>query len=248
MKKKHEGRLVVITGGSNGIGQTIALRLAKEGAEVVIADMHESKETIGKIEESGGKAHGFICDVSKWDQMSKMAEAVKQNIGNPDILIHCAAAQFMCPISQLSVEKWMLTQRVNVDGGFFLVKPFLAEMRKLGWGRIIMVSSSSFFAPPANLSHYIASKGALIGFVRGLAAEVGGDGITVNALAPGLTKTAKALEGVPQEHFDFVVTRQAVKRNGEMKDQAAAVSFIVSEEAGFMSGQTMLMDGGEGHV
>ena len=98
------------------------------------------------------------------------------------------------------------------------------------------------------MSHYIASKGALIGFVRGLAAEIGAEGITVNALTPGLTRTAKTLKDIPAEHFEFVKSRQAVKRSGEPEDQANAVSFIVSDEAGFMSGQTMLVDGGEGHL
>jgi NAD(P)-dependent dehydrogenase (short-subunit alcohol dehydrogenase family) len=121
-------------------------------------------------------------------------------------------------------------------------------MRKAKWGRIVMVASSSYFAPHSGLSHYIASKGALLGLVRGLATDLGNDGITVNALAPGLTRTRNAVANVPQAHFDYVVAHQAVKRSGEPEDQAAALSFLVSGDAAFMSGQTLLMDGGEGHV
>ena len=248
MIQKHKGRLAVVTGGARGIGREIVLRLSAEGAEVVVVDVIDAKETIAKMPENGGKITGFRCDVSNWDEMSNMAAEVKEKIGNPDILIHCAAAQFMKPISEISIEEWRMAQQVNLDGGFILVKMFLEEMRKAGWGRIVMIASSSFFAPPAQMSHYIASKGALIGFVRGLATEVGVDGITVNALAPGLTLTAKAAKDVPPEHFDFVLSRQAVKRAGKAEDQAAAISYIVSDEAGFMSGQTMLVDGGEGHL
>jgi 3-oxoacyl-[acyl-carrier protein] reductase/(S)-1-phenylethanol dehydrogenase len=116
------------------------------------------------------------------------------------------------------------------------------------WGRIVMIASSSFYSPPALMTHYIASKGALLGFVRGLATEVGPHGITVNAVAPGLTRTKNAVESVPQEHFDHVISGQQLKRSGEPEDQAGAVSFVISDDASFMTGQTLLVDGGEGHV
>jgi NAD(P)-dependent dehydrogenase (short-subunit alcohol dehydrogenase family) len=245
---RHTGRVAVITGGAGGIGQAIACRLAAEGARIAIADIAEATETVERVRAAAGEAAGFKLDIADWEQMCAFADAVGARFGAATIAIHCAALQFMSPFEDLSSERWRATFDVNVTGGFHLAKAFLPAMKAAGWGRIVMVASSSFFAPPPRMSHYIASKGALYGLVRGLAAEVGEFGITVNALAPGLTRTRKAIEGVPQAHFDAVRDRQAVKRSGEPEDQAAAVSFLVSDDAAFMSGQSMLVDGGEGHV
>lgn len=246
--KRHSGKVAVVTGGSQGIGQAIVLRLVDEGARVALIDVADATETLELARKRGGTVSAHKCDISDWEQMCAVGEQIRAQHGNPTILVHCAAMQFMKPFADLTPKEWRATQQVNLDGGFHLVKLFLKEMQNIGWGRIVMVASSSFFAPPAGMSHYIASKGALLGFVRGLAEEVGRHGIVVNALAPGLTKTANALRGVPQAHFDFVAGRTHVKRNGTPEDQAAALSFLVSEECGYMSGQTLLVDGGEGHV
>jgi len=245
---RHAGRIMAITGGSNGIGRAMALRLAGEGAKVAVIDTADATETIALARAQGGEVTGYLCDVSDWSQVLTVARSIVADLGNPDILVHCAASQFMRPFSELQVDDFHKVQEVNVNGGFHLVKAFVEPMRAAKWGRIVMVSSSSFFAAPPNLSHYIASKAALIGLVRGLAVELGGDGITVNALAPGLTRTDNAVATLPPAIFDHVVANQAVKRSGEPDDQAAALSFIVSDEAAFMTGQTMLVDGGEGHV
>ena len=248
MSAKHAGKIVAITGGAGGIGQAIVRRLAHEGARVAIADVADCAETLDLARRAGGEASGFKIDISSWEQMRGFADQVRARYGAALIAVHCAALQFMSAFEELSSEQWRATHEVNVLGGFHLAKAFLPAMKAQRWGRIVMVASSSFFAPPPRMTHYIASKGALYGLVRGLAAEVGEFGITVNALAPGLTRTRNAIAGVPQAHFDAVMNHQSVKRSGEPEDQAAAISFMVSDDAGFMSGQTMLVDGGEGHV
>lgn len=123
----------------------------------------------------------------------------------------------MSPFEELSSEQWRATHNVNVLGGFHPAKVFLPAMKAARWRRIVMMASSSFFAPRARMTHYISRKSALFGLVRGLASEVGEFGITVNALAPGLARTRKAIEGVPQAHFDSVRLHQAVKRNVKIR-------------------------------
>lgn len=247
-ERRHEGRLVVLTGGSSGIGQAIALRLASEGARIAIADIGDVTETVGLAGSDGDRIFGVHCDLGSSEQIRVFADQVRKDLGHPDVLVHCAAMQFIKPFAELTVEEWRATQQVNLDGGFLMAQEFLPAMIDAHWGRIVMIASSSFYSPPAGMTHYIASKGALLGLVRGLATEVGPHGITVNAVAPGLTRTKQAVEAVPQAHFDFVLSRQQLKRSGEPEDQAAAVSFVISEDAGFMTGQTLLVDGGEGHV
>jgi NAD(P)-dependent dehydrogenase (short-subunit alcohol dehydrogenase family) len=248
MPGRHAGKVVAITGGASGIGRAIVQRLAGEGARIAIADIGDASETLALVSQAGGEAAAFPVDIADWQQVSSFAAEVRARFADPLIAIHCAAMQFTSPFEQLTSEQWRATHDVNVLGGFHLAQAFLPAMKRARWGRIVMVASSSFFAPPARMTHYISSKGALLGLVRGLAAEMGEFGITVNALAPGLTRTQNALKGVPQAHFDSVVAHQAIKRSGEPEDQAAAISFMISDDAAFMSGQTMLVDGGEGHV
>lgn len=245
---RHHNRLVVLTGGSSGIGQAIALRLASEGARIAVADIEDVAETVALAGDDGERISGVRCDIGNTEQVQAFADHVRSEHGDPGVFIHCAAMQFVKPFADLTIDEWRATQQINVDSGFLLAQEFLPAMISAQWGRIILIASSSFFTPPAAMTHYIASKGALLGMVRGLASEVGPHGITVNAVAPGLTRTKNAVESIPQEHFDLVVSRQQLKRSGEPEDQAGAVSFLVSDDASFMTGQTLLVDGGEGHV
>lgn len=237
-----------MTGGSSGIGQAIVCRLAREGARVAIADVADSAETLEQVRREGGEAFGLNCDISNGRQVSAFVAEVTGRYSTPQILVHSAAVQFNRPFEDVTFEDWRRTQAVNQDSMFHLLKAVLPAMKAQTWGRIVVIASSTFYITTSGMSHYVTSKGALIGLVHGLAGEVGRFGITINAVAPGLTRTKKALDDVPDAYFQHVTTLQSIPRNGTADDQAGVVSFMVSDDAAFITGQTILADGGQGRT
>lgn len=233
-------RVAVVTGGSAGIGRAVLARFTRDGITAISLDL-----VPGDLADQGA---WIECDIADSGAVASAIEKVRNTWGEPTIAVHCAAVQQRIPFDDLTDASWERTWRVNVGGAVDLVHAVLPGMRGAGWGRIILVASSSFVTPPPAMAHYIATKGALIGLARGLASEVGADGITVNALAPGLTRTDNAVANVPDSHFDLVRSRQQVPRSGEPADQAAAIAFLASDDASFITGQTLLVDGGEGHL
>ena len=245
---QHSGRVVVVTGGSSGIGQAIACRLGQDGARVAIADLTDAAETLDLLAKAGREGFSARCDISRPEQVASFVEQVRERFGPPQILVHSAAVQFVRPFDELSLEDWRRTQAVNQESMFHLLQAVLPGMKRAEWGRIIVIASSTFFVGAPAMTHYVTSKGALIGLVHGLAGEVGPFGITVNAVAPGLTRTRKAVADLPEELFRQVAALQCIKRNGTPEDQAGIVSFLASEDAGFITGQTILADGGQGRT
>nr|WP_243752335.1 SDR family oxidoreductase [Leucobacter weissii] len=231
----------MVTGGARGIGAAVAARLRADGLRVASLDLlrpPRPREGVVDLE----------CDIADPAAVAAAVEHVGAVLGPVDTVIHGAAYQVLAEFDRLDPAVWDRTFRVNVDGGFNVVRAVLPDMREAGRGRIVMITSSSQFAPPPMMTHYIASKGALTGMVRALATELGPHGITVNAVAPGLTATEHALGDVPEAHFAAVRSRQAIPRTGRPEDIAAVVSFAVSADAAFMTGQTLLVDGGESRI
>jgi len=245
---QHSGKVALVTGGSSGIGQAIARRLTRDGASVAVADVADAGETLKMLAGAGREGFSAPCDISRGEQVTGFVEQVRDRLGPPQILVHSAAVQFMRPFDELSLADWHRTQAVNQESMFHLLKAVLPGMKRTGWGRIIVLASSTFFVGAPAMTHYVTSKGALIGLVHGLAAEVGPFGITVNALAPGLTRTKKAVADLPEELFRHVASLQCIKRSGTPEDQAGVVSFLASEDAAFITGQTILADGGQGRT
>ncbi len=250
MSKRHQGKTVVISGAANGIGQAAAVRLAEEGAQVVIADRAKAAETLHLIETLGAQAKAVECDVSDPVGVAALKEEVEKNGGSCDILVNNAGIYPMQPFDEITFEDWRRVLSVNLDSMFLMTKALTAGMRRRGWGRVINIASDTVNLMVPNLIHYITSKGGVIGFTRSLATEFGEYGVTVNAIAPGLTRTPGTLnQKIPggmsnEELFDRMANTQSIKRSEEASDLAGTVSFLASDDAAFITGQTLYVNGG----
>ena len=238
---KLEGRVAIVTGAGQGIGRAIAEKLRDEGAGVIVAD--KNSETAAKTAaQIGGTAH--VTDVSDPDQVSALVAAAVDQFGRIDILVNDAAIVPFVPWEELDFAEWRRVMSVNIDGVFLMCKAVYPHMKAAGYGRIVNIASNVVTAGTPNMAHYVSSKGAVFAFTRSLATEVGAHGITVNAVAPGLTASEGVMASPHAEAFDFVVSLQSIPRRGVPADIAPAVAFLASEEAHWITGQMLTADGG----
>ena len=238
--KSLEGRVAVVTGSAQGIGRAIATKLAARGAELVLVDQRISTETAEAI---GKKPLSIVADVSRDEEWARLAQEVETRYGRIDILVNNAAYYPHAEIVDLSIDAWQRTLAVNLSACFFSARHFVPSMRRRRWGRIVNISSNSIGTNSKGMSHYMASKMGMIGFTRGLANEVGGDGITVNAVLPAITNTA-ATAGMPEEAKRAVWQLQAIPRFAEPEDIAGPVAFLCGDDGAFITGQSVVVDGG----
>jgi len=238
-----EGRVAIVTGAARGIGRAIAERLAEDGATLAAVDIDEAgaAETAATI---GGTAFAVACDIGDPDSVAALHKAVIERAGKLDVLVNAAAIVPFVAWNDLTFEEWRRVLRVNLDGLYLMCRASSDLMRPRQYGRIVNICSNSIFAGTPNMAHYVASKGGVFGFTRALATELGGDKVTVNAVAPGLTDTEGVQQTPHKEAFEFVEMLQAVKGRGTPRDIAPAVAFLASEEAHWITGQTLAVDAG----
>jgi NAD(P)-dependent dehydrogenase (short-subunit alcohol dehydrogenase family) len=246
MHPDSHGRVAVVTGGAQSIGAACALRLARDGHRIAIADVAPAQETEALIRGAGGDCFAAHCDISDGASVAAFGEQVAERYGRADVLLACAGIYPVANLADTSWELWRAVMSTNVDSLYHLATTFVPGMVERGWGRVIAISSTVFHTGTPQFAAYTTSKGAVIGFVRALATEVGPSGVTVNSIAPSLVRTAGTLAG-PQTQlgwFEFTRELQAIKRTQEPEDLVGAVSFFASEDAAFITGQTLPVDGG----
>jgi NAD(P)-dependent dehydrogenase (short-subunit alcohol dehydrogenase family) len=251
MAKGHKGKIAVITGAANGIGQAFAKRLAEDGVDVAVVDIGDGAATATMVEQAGRKALAIKCDVSSPDSVAAMAAQVNKQFGHADIVVNCAGIFPQKDFTEMTFADWRKVLSTNLDGTFLVSAAFAPGMIERKWGRIVNLASSTLGSVVTGFAHYVASKGGIVGFTRALATDLAPYGITVNAIAPGLTRSPGTLSRAPrpqfktmQEEFESVAQMQAIKRVEVPDDLAGAVSFLTSDDSAFITGQTLNVDGG----
>jgi NAD(P)-dependent dehydrogenase (short-subunit alcohol dehydrogenase family) len=245
MAYSHEGRVAVVTGGATGLGPAYARRLAADGADIAVADLLDPEETAGELRAGGSRSIARVCDVSERDQVEAFAQVVDDELGGCEILVNNVGISPYRSFDEISVDEWREVMKVNLDSLLHMCQVFVPMMRRRGFGRIINVSSGVCWERDAvDMIHYTTSKMGVVGFTRALATELGPDDITVNAIAPGLVRTPTLTKRLPPEAFDQAIEAQSIKRPERPEDLAGVVSFLASDDASFITGQTIAVDGG----
>lgn len=245
----QQSKVVIITGGASGIGFAFVQHLARAGHRMVIADLRGAAEAAERIRAEGHAAIGITVDVVNPGDAAAMVAAAKREFGRVDVLVNNAglfSTLTLKPFDQISEQEWMRVMEVNTVGPFVCAKAVVGEMRSQGGGRIINIASTTPIKGTPMMLHYVASKGAVIAFTRSLAKELGNDNITVNAIAPGFTLSDGVLESGLHNRMPDTARKasRTIQRDQVPEDLVGALAFLAGDGAGFITGQTLAVDGG----
>ncbi len=245
-------RVAIVTGGARGLGRAFALHLAQEGASIMVMnivfsdrDLEDMKETVRLIEDLGGEARFFKGDVTSEQECVSMARKTVDAYGRIDILINNAALYdglVRKPFHEIDLREWDRVMDVNVKGAFLATRAVFPFMKQRAYGKIVNLCSETAFTGSHGFVHYVASKGGILALTRALAVELGPHNICINAVAPGFTDTEASRSLADVTKYD--TTKTPLKRLGTPEDITGAALFLASSESDFMTGQTVVVDGG----
>lgn len=237
-------RVALVTGAAGGIGRAYAQRLAADGFTLAALDLSPPDETVQMIIGGGGAAQAFVVDVTDPSSVERGIAEVTAAIGAPAVLVNNVGVYPVTKWDDLTLEEFHRVLSINLDSVFLMCKACVPAMREAGWGRIVNVASRTYWLPTPDMAAYLASKGGVIGLTRALATELGSAGITANVIAPGLTRTASIEAITADAIFEMTKNMQSIKRTQQPSDLVGLVSFLASDDSEFMTGQTLMVDGG----
>ena len=249
--ENNNDRVALVTGAACGLGQGFAVRLASEGYHVVAVDHVPCEETSALVAQLGGRLTWALIDLADFRSIDDGIYEVLAEVGAVDVLVNNACRVPSIAFEHIDYAVWRRLMAINLDAPYLLCRALIPGMIKKGRGRIINIVSNSIGLTTPGLVHYVTSKSGMVGLTRSLASEYGDRGITVNAVAPGRTrmvgpnKRAAPCQMAGDEEVEFRAPRQAIPRGGEVGDLLGVVSFLASDDAEFMTGQTLVVDGGQ---